>query len=59
MVEVDGTGLKVGPTSTVIGAALLNAVFVEATCTLAAAGWSLPSTAAATCRVPQSTIGGL
>ena len=29
-VEVDGTGLKVGPTSTVIGATLLNAVFVEA-----------------------------
>jgi uncharacterized phosphosugar-binding protein len=36
VVEVDGTGLKVGPTSTVIGAALLNAVFVEATCTLGA-----------------------
>ncbi|HEY9420582.1 MAG TPA: SIS domain-containing protein [Thermoanaerobaculia bacterium] len=35
IVEVDGTGLKVGPTSTVIGAALLNAVFVEATCALA------------------------
>ena len=42
VVEVDGTGLKVGPTSTVIGAALLNAVFVEATCTLAAEGVEPP-----------------
>jgi len=42
VVEVDGTGLKVGPTSTVIGAALLNAVFVEATCTLAAEGMEPP-----------------
>jgi uncharacterized phosphosugar-binding protein len=42
VVEVDGTGLKVGPTSTVIGAALLNAVFVEATCTLAAEGVDPP-----------------
>lgn len=41
-VEVDGTGLKVGPTSTVIGAALLNAIFVEATCTLAAEGVEPP-----------------
>jgi uncharacterized phosphosugar-binding protein len=41
-VEVDGTGLKVGPSSTVIGAALLNAVFVEATCTLAAEGVDPP-----------------
>jgi uncharacterized phosphosugar-binding protein len=41
-VEVDGTGLKVGPTSTVIGAALLNAVFVEATCTLASEGVEPP-----------------
>jgi uncharacterized phosphosugar-binding protein len=41
-VEVDGTGLKVGPSSTVIGAALLNAVFVEATCTLAAEGVEPP-----------------
>jgi uncharacterized phosphosugar-binding protein len=42
VVEVDGTGLKVGPTSTVIGAALLNAVFVEATCTLGAEGVDPP-----------------
>ena len=42
VVEVDGTGLKVGPTSTVIGATLLNAVFVEATCTLAAEGVDPP-----------------
>jgi uncharacterized phosphosugar-binding protein len=41
-VEVDGTGLKVGPTSTVIGAALLNAVFVEATLTLAKEGMEPP-----------------
>jgi len=42
IVEVDGTGLKVGPTSTVIGAALLNAVFVEATCALASEGVEPP-----------------
>jgi uncharacterized phosphosugar-binding protein len=42
IIEVDGTGLKVGPSSTVIGAALLNAVFVEATCTLAAEGVEPP-----------------
>jgi len=42
IVELDGTGLKVGPTSTVIGAALLNAVFVEATCTLASEGMEPP-----------------
>jgi uncharacterized phosphosugar-binding protein len=42
VIEVDGTGLKVGPTSTVIGATLLNAVFVEATCTLAAEGVEPP-----------------
>ena len=42
VVEVDGSGLKVGPTSTVIGAALLNAVFVEATCALAAEGVEPP-----------------
>jgi len=41
-VEVDGIGLKVGPTSTVIGAALLNAVFVEAACALAAEGTEPP-----------------
>jgi uncharacterized phosphosugar-binding protein len=41
-VEVDGGGLKVGPTSTVIGTALLNAVFVEATCMLAAEGVEPP-----------------
>ncbi len=41
-VEVDGTGLKAGPTSTVIGATLLNAIFVEASCTLAAEGVEPP-----------------
>jgi uncharacterized phosphosugar-binding protein len=41
-VEVDGTGLKMGPTSTVIGAALLNSVFVEAACALAAEGTEPP-----------------
>jgi len=41
-VEVDGSGLKVGPTSTVVGAALLNAVFVEAVCALAAEGVEPP-----------------
>jgi uncharacterized phosphosugar-binding protein len=42
VVEVDGSGLKVGPTSTVVGAALLNAVFVEAVSLLAADGAELP-----------------
>ena len=42
IIEVDGTGLKVGPSSTVIGAALLNAVFVEATCALASEGVEPP-----------------
>jgi uncharacterized phosphosugar-binding protein len=42
VIAVDGTGLKVGPTSTVIGATLLNAIFVEATCTLAAEGVEPP-----------------
>src|SRR3712207_2976184 len=42
VVEVDGNGLKAGPTSTVIGATLLNAIFVEATCTLAAEGVEPP-----------------
>jgi uncharacterized phosphosugar-binding protein len=42
VIEVDGTSLKVGPSSTVIGATLLNAVFVEATCTLAAEGVEPP-----------------
>lgn len=42
VVEVDGSGLKVGPTSTVVGAAVLNAVFVEAVSLLAADGAELP-----------------
>jgi uncharacterized phosphosugar-binding protein len=42
VVEVDGDGLKVGPTSTVVGAALLNAIFVEAASLLAADGAELP-----------------
>ena len=42
VIEVNGTGLKVGPTSTVIGATLLNAIFVEATCALAAEGVEPP-----------------
>jgi uncharacterized phosphosugar-binding protein len=42
VVEVDERGLKVGPTSTVVGAALLNAVFVEAVSLLAADGAELP-----------------
>lgn len=42
-VEVDGNGLKVGPTSTVLGAALLNAVFVEAASILAAEGMDVPA----------------
>jgi uncharacterized phosphosugar-binding protein len=41
-VEVDGTGLKAGPTSTVIGAALLNAVFVEAAGVLVGEGVEPP-----------------
>ena len=42
VVEVDGTGLQVGPTSTLIGATLLNAIFAVATCTLAAEGVEPP-----------------
>jgi uncharacterized phosphosugar-binding protein len=42
VVEVDERGLKVGPTSTVVGAALLNAVFVEAVSLLATDGAELP-----------------
>lgn len=42
VVEVDESGLKVGPTSTVIGAALLNAIFVEAVSLLAADGVEPP-----------------
>jgi uncharacterized phosphosugar-binding protein len=41
-VELDGGGLRGGPTSTVIGAALLNAVFVEAAASLAADGAEPP-----------------
>jgi uncharacterized phosphosugar-binding protein len=41
-VEVGGFGLKVGPTSTVLGATLLNAVFVEAICKLAEEGVEPP-----------------
>lgn len=41
-VELDGWGFKAGPTSTVIGAALLNAVFVEAVSVLAAEGVEPP-----------------
>lgn len=41
-VEVEGYGLKVGPTSTVLGAALLNAVFVEAASVLANEGMEPP-----------------
>lgn len=41
-VELDGHGLKVGPTSTVVGAALLNAIFVEAVGLLAAKGVEPP-----------------
>ena len=41
-IEVDGNGLRVGPTSTVIGAALLNAVFVEAASRLVAEGLTPP-----------------
>lgn len=42
VVEVDGGGVRGGPTSTVIGAALLNAVFVEAAARLAADGVEPP-----------------
>ena len=42
VVDLDGWNLKVGPTSTVIGAALLNAVFVEAAAVLAAEGVEPP-----------------
>jgi uncharacterized phosphosugar-binding protein len=42
VVEVDGSGVRSGPTSTVIGAALLNAVFVEAAARLAADGVDPP-----------------
>jgi uncharacterized phosphosugar-binding protein len=41
-VELDGGGLRGGPTSNVIGAALLNAVFVEAAASLAADGAEPP-----------------
>jgi uncharacterized phosphosugar-binding protein len=41
-VELDGGGLRGGPTSTVIGAALLNAVFVEAAAELAGDGVDPP-----------------
>jgi uncharacterized phosphosugar-binding protein len=41
-VELDGNGLRGGPTSTVIGAALLNAVFVEAAAMLAEDGGEPP-----------------
>lgn len=37
-IEVDGNGLRVGPTSTVVGAALLNAIFVEAVSRIVAEG---------------------
>jgi uncharacterized phosphosugar-binding protein len=42
VVELNGWNLKVGPTSTVVGAALLNAVFVEAVSVLAAEGVEPP-----------------
>lgn len=41
-IEVDGNGLRVGPTSTVVGAALLNAVFVEAASRIVAEGLAPP-----------------
>ena len=41
-VDLDGQDFKVGPTSTVIGAALLNAIFVEAAGMLAAKGVEPP-----------------
>lgn len=41
-VDLDGYDFKVGPTSTAIGAALLNAVFVEAASVLAAKGVEPP-----------------
>jgi uncharacterized phosphosugar-binding protein len=42
VVELEGWNLKIGPTSTVIGAALLNAVFVEAATMLADEGHEPP-----------------
>lgn len=42
VVELDGWNFKVGPTSTVIGAAMLNAVFVEAASILASEGTEPP-----------------
>jgi uncharacterized phosphosugar-binding protein len=41
-VELDGRGFKVGPTSTVVGATLLNAIFVEAAALLASKGVDPP-----------------
>jgi uncharacterized phosphosugar-binding protein len=41
-VSIDGVALKTGPTSTIIGAALLDAVFVEAVAVLAASGVEPP-----------------
>lgn len=41
-IEVNGTGIRMGPTSTVLGAALLNAVFVEAVSMLATEGREPP-----------------
>ena len=42
VVELDGGGVRSGPTSTVLGAAVLNAVFVEAAGLLAAEGVEPP-----------------
>jgi uncharacterized phosphosugar-binding protein len=42
VVDLDGWNFKVGPTSTVVGAALLNAVFVEAVSLMAAEGVEPP-----------------
>lgn len=42
VVDLDGWNFKVGPTSTVVGAALLNAVFVEAVSLLVAEGVEPP-----------------
>lgn len=42
VVDLDGWNFKVGPTSTAVGAALLNAVFVEAVATVAAEGVEPP-----------------
>jgi uncharacterized phosphosugar-binding protein len=41
-VSIDGVALKTGPTSTIIGAALLDAVLVEAVAVLAASGVEPP-----------------